>query len=165
VPFESKGLNVHSADVTRKIASPLAGALLFACFFGCRAASTDAYIVPLTPAENQLKFIAMAYGDAESALGAPPKNAEELKPYLKTFGTPNELLVSPNDGQPFVVIWGKKLAGGPTDYKGLFPILAYEKKGSGGNRAVTDIRGRPMTVPVDDFPKLKFIGGHTPSPD
>jgi hypothetical protein len=47
----------------------------------------------------------------------------------------------------------------------MFPILAYERKGVGGKRAITDIRGRPMTVPEKDLAKLTFVGGHKPSAD
>jgi hypothetical protein len=122
-------------------------------------------VIPLSPAEKNLTFIAMAYTDAFSRLGHSPKDAEELKPFLKEFGNPDELLVSPNDQQPFVVVWGTKdpTRGGPTEYKGMFPILAYERKGSRGMRAITDIRGRPMRIPEEDFQKLTFIGGHKPS--
>ena len=52
---------------------------------------------------------------------------------------------------------------GPIDYKGMWQIIAYEKKGASGQRAVTDVRGRPMTVPENDFQNLKFVGGHKPS--
>jgi hypothetical protein len=55
--------------------------------------------------------------------------------------------------------------GGPTEYKQMFPILAYEHEGTRGKRALTDIRGRPMTVSEEDFPKLTFVGGHKPSSD
>jgi len=142
--------------------NPAVAAVLLAALSGC-GFSGDPHVVPLTTAENSLTKIAMAYSDAHGQLGHGPKDVEELKPFLKTFGNPDELLVSPNDGQPYVIIWGKNPAGGPTDYKGLFPILAYESKGAGGYRAVTDVRGRPMTVPAADFPKLKFLGGHTPA--
>jgi hypothetical protein len=134
-------------------------ALLLTALAGC---GSSTHVVPLTPAENRLTKIAMAYADAEDNLGHPPKNADELKPFLKTFGNPEELLVSPNDGKPFVVVWGKKLAGGPTEYKNMFPILAYEQSGS--SRAVTDIRGRPMTVPEADLDQLRYLGGHKPAP-
>jgi hypothetical protein len=117
---------------------------------GCKA---KVHVVPFSPAEHNLKHIAMAYGDAHGQLGRGPKSAEELKKFLAVFGNPDELLVSPNDGQPFVIIWGVNPAGGPTEYKQMFPILAYERQGKGGYRAVTDVRGRPMNVPVEDFPK------------
>jgi hypothetical protein len=107
----------------------------------------------------------MAYQDANTELGRPPKNADELKRFLKQFGDPDALLISPNDGEPYVVIWGANPVGGPTDYEGMFPILAYERKGADGMRAVTDIRGRPMTIPAGDLEKVKFIGRHKPSPN
>ena len=138
---------------------------MLAAALGCGKGVNEkgVYQVPMTPAEKNLSHIAAAYEEAYSKLGRGPKDAAELKPFLKEHGNPDELLVSPNDGEPFVVIWGKKPAGGPTEYKGLFPILAYESKGSGGARAVTDIRGVPKTVPDEDFGKLKFLGGHKPA--
>jgi hypothetical protein len=45
----------------------------------------------------------------------------------------------------------------------MWQVLAYEQKGKEGMRAIVDIRGRPMTVPAEDFPKLTFAGGHKPS--
>jgi hypothetical protein len=128
---------------------------------GC-SPSQNPYVVKLTKSEENLKFVAMAFTDATDQDGKPPQNADELKPHLKGFGNPDELLKSPNDNLPYVIIWGARPTGGPTEYKGMFPILAYEAKGSGGRRAVTDIRGRPMTVSNDDFTKLKFIGRHKP---
>jgi hypothetical protein len=117
----------------------------------------------LTKAEKALTSVAMAFTDATGQLGHPPKSAEELKPFLKPFGDPEELLVSPNDGKPYVVVWGANPTGGPTDYKGMFPILAYEQQGASGKRAVTDIRGRPMTIPAEDLSKLTFVGRHKPA--
>jgi len=130
---------------------------------GCGGQSGP-HVVPLSPSEQNLSHIAMAYIDAHEKLGRPPKSAEDLKPHLKEFGNPDELLVSPDDGEPYVVIWGVDPSrGGPTDYQGMWQIIAYEKKGTGGKRAVTDIRGRPLTVPEEDFPRLKFVGRHKPA--
>jgi|SRR5262245_7414674 len=121
-------------------------------------------VVRFSNAEQELTFVAMAYGDAHAKLGRGPKNSDELKPFLKTFGDPDDLLISPNDGQPYVVVWGLDPSrGGPTDYKQMFPILAYETTGSRGKRAVTDVRGRPMMIPQGDFSKLTFAGRHKPA--
>ena len=149
--------------VGRPIRSLLLGFLLVAAVqTGC---GPKAHVVPFSPAEHNLKHIAMAYNDATSQLNRPPKNAEELKRFLKEFGNPEELLVSPNDGQPYVIVWGvDPTRGGPTEYQGMWPVLAYERQGTGGARAITDIRGRPMRVPEADFPKLTFAGRHKPSP-
>jgi len=40
----------------------------------------------------------MAYIEAHSKLGRPPKSEDDLKPFLKEFGSPDELLVSPTTG-------------------------------------------------------------------
>jgi hypothetical protein len=140
----------------------LTEAVLLTGLAGCW--SSDPKVLPLTESEKNLTNIALAYVDAHSELRHGPKNADELKPFLKVYGDPDQLLVSPNDGESYVVVWGADPSrGGPTEYKQMFPIIAYERKGTGGRRAVTDIRGRPMTVPDEDFPKLKFVGGHKPS--
>jgi hypothetical protein len=146
----------------RREAVGAGAALLVAVLGGCGAKT---HVVPFSQAEKNLGLVAAAYTDAFSRLGHSPKNADELKPFLKTLGNADELLVSPNDGQPFVVVWGvpDPTRGGPTPYKGMFPILAYERAGKHGMRAVTDIRGRPMLVPEADFPKLTFVAGHKPA--
>jgi hypothetical protein len=143
----------------------LAGpAVLLAGLSGCGGCGSGPDVVKFSPAENRLTQIAMAYGDAQSELGHPPKNAEELKPFLKPHGDPDDLLVSPNDGQPYVIVWGADVSrGGPTDYKQLWQVLAYEQKGARGHRAVTDVRGRPMNVPDAEFSSLTFVRGHKPA--
>ena len=138
-------------------------AWLLACLVGCSGGPQNPHVVKLTKSEENLKFIAMAFTDASEQEGKPPKNLEALTPFLKGFGNPEELLVSPDDQLPYVIIWGARPTGGPTAYKGMFPILAYEAQGAGGRRAITDIRARPMTVPNEDFSKLTFIGRHKPA--
>ena len=136
--------------------------LVLAVLAGC---SSSVHVVPLTAAEQELTNIVAAYMDAEQQLNRPPKNAEELKPFLKRLGDPEDLLTSPNDGEPYGVAWGAALSGGPTAYQGMFPIIAYERKGTGTSRAVVDVRGRPLTVPQADFSKLTFVRGHKPPGD
>lgn len=150
---------------TRRAATLAATALLLACLPGCSGCGngSNVYVVPLSASETRLRDLVLGYMDAHQRLGRGPKSAEELKPDLARFGNPDELLVSPNDGEPYVVVWGvDPSGGGPTDYQGMWPIIAYEKKGSGGKRAVVDTRGRPLTVPDEDFSKLKFVGRHRP---
>jgi hypothetical protein len=136
--------------------------LLLAALGGC---SKDVDVLPLTESEQRLTHVAMAYADAHAELNRGPKNAEELKRFLKPFGDPDALLVSPNDGQPYVVVWGANPTGGPTDYRNMFPILAYERKGADGKRVIVDVRGCPLTIPEEDLSKLKFVGRHKPSQD
>src|SRR5688500_13526744 len=78
--------------------------LLLLPLLGCSSAVDE---VPLSGAEKSLTYIALAYGDAHSELGRGPKDADELRPFLKVFGDPDALLISPNDGQPYVIVWGE----------------------------------------------------------
>src|SRR5439155_1537146 len=96
----------HEPGVTAVVILKRPAAVLLVGLAGC-GSSQDPYVVPLSPAEKHLTKIAMAYTDAHSRLGHGPKDAAELRPFLKEFGDPDELLVSPADGKPFVVIWGK----------------------------------------------------------
>ncbi len=112
-------------------------------------------------AEQELTYIALAYGDAHGASAAVPTDADELKPYLKTFGDPDDLLVSPNDGKPYVVVWKANPAVVRLNTWGCFRFSPTSRKGR-RQRAVTDVRGRPMTIPEKDLEKLTFVRGHKP---
>ena len=66
--------------------------------------------------------------------------------------------VSPNDGQPYVVMWGRDpTRGGPGPVKGMWSIVAHEQTGANGMRAVADMRGLATTVTDEEFAKLTFI--------
>jgi hypothetical protein len=128
---------------------------------GCGKSETN--VVALSASEKNLANIVLAYMDAHEELHHNPKNAEELKPFLKRFGDPDQILKSPSDGEPYVIVWGTDTSrGGPTPYQQMFPIFGYERKGSGGKRAIVDVRGRPLTIPAEDFTKLTFVAGHKP---
>src|SRR5262245_50179025 len=124
----------------RSCATVLALSFLALTLSGCSGCGPQVNVLPLTPAEKALMAIALAYQDAMSQNEHPPKNADDIKPYLKRFGDPEDLLVSPNDSQPYVVVWGvDPTRGGPTEYQGMFPIIAYERQGAGGKLAIVDI--------------------------
>ena len=161
VPAVLGKMNVDIAAVTRSVQELLDK--LPRAHGGAQPGLSSRLRKVLTAAEQELTNLIAAYMDAEQQLNRPPKNAEELKTLLKRFGDPDDLLTSPNDGEAYVVVWGANLAGGPTEYEGMFPIIAYERKGTGSGRAVVDIRGRPLTVPQGDFTKLTFVRGHKPS--
>jgi hypothetical protein len=128
---------------------------------GCGSGAT---VLPHTDAEKNLSWVVVAYQEAYSKLNRPPKNVEELTNSLKDFGDPEKLLVSPNDGEPFVIVWGVNPGqGGPTPYKGMWQIIAYDKKGKGGMRVVCDIRGHSITIPEEDLSQLTFVRGHKPA--
>jgi hypothetical protein len=95
------------------------------------------------PVRKQLEAIGVAYVHATSRLRHPPNNKQELLPALQEHGDPAKLLVSPNDGQEFVIVWGVDLK----QIKALgdaVPIIAFEKDGKDGMRYV--LRGRSDIV-------------------
>lgn len=101
---------------------------------------------------QNLIFIAQAYIDAaEGKLGRPPKNLDELKPFLEGMGNPSEILVSPNDSLPYAIVWDVKPGRSP---------LAYEQKGKDGQRIVVDSRLMPWRVSDEGFARLRFPPGH-----
>jgi len=101
-------------------------------------------------------YVATAYSEAESRLGHAPKNVEEIKPFLQKFGNPDELLVSPNDGLPFVVNWGNASKGSG------YSIVAYEQKGKDGKRQIIDTRVMPWKMSDEEFTKRSLA---TPAVD
>src|SRR5207245_5579364 len=97
-----KGILVGAERTTRQPNRPLgylfaATSLVLSALTGCGSGVNEkgVYQVPMSPAEKNLSHIAAAYEEAYSKLGHGPKDAEELKPFLKEHGDPAELLKSP----------------------------------------------------------------------
>lgn len=93
---------------------------------------------------NPLGKIGNAYDRATVKLGYPPRNLDQLKPFLKEEGDVDSLLRSPNDGQPYVILWGQNIRKVETMPP---PIIAYEKQGVNGRRVVLTAMG---VVPMDE---------------
>ena len=115
-----------------------------------------------SPTESQnLIFIAQAYIDATGGtLGRPPKNLEELKPFLEDIGKVNkrsvdDILVSPNDGLPYAIVWGQPPGRSP---------IAYEQKGKDGKRKVINAQLMPWDVTEEGFSRLKLPPGNKQDP-
>jgi hypothetical protein len=109
---------------------------------------------PPAPAESEnLSKIEWAYDRALQKLGRPPADAEQLKPFLKEYGDPEQILRSPRDGEPYVVIYGaqiRKASGMPP------PVWAYEKVGSGGKRWVMTVMGKLLMTDAE-FAQAKLM--------
>src|SRR5262245_11660225 len=108
---------------------------------------------------QNLSRIATAYIDAEGQLGRPPKDVEELKPLLKNLGNPDEMLASPNDGLPYVILWNVSVKNARRN-----PVLAYEQKGKDGKRLVVDARMMPWPVSDEQFERLRVAPADVPAP-
>jgi hypothetical protein len=105
-----------------------------------------------------LSEISVAYLKATTALNRPPKEASELKPYLEAGKEVEQLLTSPNDNKPFVILWGTD----PRTGMSLKPlVIGYEKTGLGGVRCVFTAMG-VMLMEDADFTQANFPPGHKP---
>ncbi len=108
---------------------------------------------------GNLRKVAAAYNAAVAQLGRPPGSEAELRPFLSKEGDPDALLRSPNDGQPYVILYGTD----PRKGKTLQPlIIGYEKTGRGGRRFVFTAMNVVEMVD-EDFKKGNFPPGHQPN--
>jgi hypothetical protein len=108
--------------------------------------------------EANLEAICNAYNKACRELRRSPKNLEEFKPYLKGYGDPEQLLVSPNDGQQFVIVYGASPFVEPTPANPQ--IIAYEKVGKDGKRLSIEPRGDIRKYTEDELARIRFPSGH-----
>jgi hypothetical protein len=83
-------------------------------------------------AYHNLSTINGAYLKAIKKLGHPPKKREDLVPFLEEFGDPDEILKSPSDGQPYVIVWGLDVM--RLQERGVPTVVAFEKNGKDGKR-------------------------------
>ena len=127
---------------------------------GCPGSSPAVVRTPIPKAEQDLCSIAQAYREVFEQTGKAPESFDDLRKCLTELGgNPDEMRTSPNDGQPYVVLWGADpTRGGAGPVKGMWTIIAHEKAGTGGSRAVADIRGQATTVTDDEFAQLRFAG-------
>jgi hypothetical protein len=125
---------------------------------GCAAKSVQ---VGFPKDMQNLARIATAYVDAEARLGRPPKDPEELKPFLADYGNPDDMLTSSNDGLPYTILWGTKVK----DARRGFPLLAHEQKGKDGKRLVVDSRAQPTTMSDEQFSRRRSAPELPPSED
>ena len=105
-----------------------------------------------------LKLAGIAYGDFLAAhRGAPPKDAAEFRTFLEArladlqangVKSADDLLISPRDGQPFVVVTGKRLA--PPDQLDA-PWALYEAAGVDGKRMIASARGIVVELTPHEF--------------
>lgn len=117
-----------------------------------------------TPPQEQatLKPLALLYGYyIRDHRGQPPANEDEFRQFvekqpaetLAQIGAkePNQIWISPRDGQPYVILYGK--VSGPPGPAGA-PVVAYEKVGSGGKRMVVSSLGAFEEVTEERFREL-----------
>ena len=82
---------------------------------------------------DNLRRVAAAYLRAANRKGRPPSGPADLKPFLPGEDV-ERLLVSANDGQPYVILWGtdpRPGRGGASPH-----VIGYEKVSRKGSRLV-----------------------------
>jgi len=77
----------------------------------------------------------------------PPKTKAELLSIFKSCNHPKELLISPNDGQEFIIVYGVELKGLKVSGAQL-PVVAFEKSGKDGKRYA--LRGMNTVVQLTE---------------
>jgi len=108
-----------------------------------------------------MNVLSIFYGEyLESHRGKPPQNSGDFRNYLEsrsedlTFyhvANPDQLLTSPRDGQPFVIVCGKRHA--PKDSPGT-PWAAYEQSGIEGKRMAVRVRGGAYELSADEIAQI-----------
>ncbi|HEY7429015.1 MAG TPA: hypothetical protein VH682_32590 [Gemmataceae bacterium] len=109
---------------------------------------------PLTTEEQAILNVGLAYREASRALRRGPDSAKELKPYLKKYGDPDQLLISPNDGQPYHLVWGL-VPSQPSKNTQANRFLAYEQSGRDGKRYALDFMLKVYHLTDEEFNRLR----------
>jgi hypothetical protein len=131
-----------------------AAPLVLAAVLGCSGEklSSDDQV------KTHLRQILMAYTSGDTR----PRDMEDLRSAINDMhiidlaGPPDEVLISPRDKQPIIVILSAD-ASDPLD-----AILAYEQQGADGKRYVATMGGDVKEMNDADFSQAKFAGKHKP---
>ena len=103
-------------------------------------------------------MIANAFDNAQLGKGKIIHNAEELKPWLQQISKKeniDEFLRSPNDGEPYEIMWGVNL----DRQNDLNLVFAHEKKGVDGKRYVINVGRIVLHLTEAEFEAVSFARG------
>lgn len=114
------------------------------------------------PTADHLRKIGQAFDLAIDKNRRPPRNTEELRPFLKPLtqqDDPDAFLRSPNDGLPYMIVFGVHIDK-EDDSAALF---AHEQKGAGGKRYVITVARIVKEMTDADFSRATYAGGKKPT--
>lgn len=109
-------------------------------------------------AADHLRKIINAFDVALYDNKHPLRDETELKAALKKISpaeNPDEIIRSPNDGEPYEIVWGVNLDR-QTESNA---IVAHEKKGAGGKRYVITVARIVSQMNDSDFANASFAKG------
>ncbi len=146
---------------TRGCRYPLSTCLLSGCLMlvGCAARSVPSE----DPSVTNLRKIGQAYELASDLRHRPPHDANDLRRFFKELGVrgdPDQVLRSPRDGQPYVILFGAAL-----DAKGSQTILAFEQQGAEGRRYVLTLARGVKLLTQGEFDRATLAQGYAPKKD
>jgi hypothetical protein len=124
---------------------------------GCSSKPTQ---IEENTAAPRLRKIMQAY-DIAIYKGKIPQNADDLKPFLLELApndNPEEILRSPNDNEPYEVVWGTNL----DRIEERNVVVAYEKTGVNGVRYVITNERIVKTMTDDEFRQANIARGKKP---
>jgi hypothetical protein len=138
--------------------------LLLPCLLvlaGCSDAPQGAEDPPVV---KNLYDISQAYGLIIGTTQKPPTSMQQISTTLAELHSaglgrpPEEVLKSPRDGLPIVVVLGVQLN---PEEKGT--IFAYEQKGADGKRYVMTLSSDVYLKSDQEFAEASFARGHKPA--
>lgn len=129
--------------------------LALVCLPGCGAKQVEG----LPADEQNMKTIALLYGEFTSSKRKPPASLDEFKKYLEsvkaspsaviTFeGDVDTFLTSPRDKKPYTFIWNV------TPQVGKLDPIAYEQEGDGDSRLAAFGGGSVLDLDSEQFKQL-----------
>jgi hypothetical protein len=114
----------------------------------------------LNPTEERLSRIGRAYVTSTYRIGHAPASFQDIKQDLGP-DVSEDLLVSPRDGENFVILWGidyNKIR--PPSRDNPFVVGGYEKNGANGTRYVLCFPMGVTSMTDEQFQKANFPPGH-----
>jgi hypothetical protein len=136
--------------------------LLLLCGCGTRTSGGG----PVDQTRSKLQAISGAYLAATMKTKTAPKKVEDLLPFLGDSSAADDvkraMIRSDNDGEEFVIVLGVDLRKLGTNGLSRDVILAYEKRGTKGQRYVLKPPVDVFVIPDDLFQKSKFANDHRP---
>ena len=113
-----------------------------------------------SPTQERLYRIGKAYLQTCYILERAPTNFEEIKPSMEEDGIPDDLLISPRDGEPFVIFWGVDFTKLVPARDNPFSVAGYEKVGKDGTRFVLRFPIGIVPMTDEELQKAVFPPGH-----
>jgi len=148
---------IRNVMAQRLVHSALGGCVALAVLGLAGCGTKVAPEPPKGSVHANLEAICNAYRKASMELKRPAK-LEEFKNALKGYGDPEQLLISPRDGQPFVLVIGTDIWAEPRPTNPL--IIAYEKVGKDGQRFTVMANGTVAPFTDEEMSNFRFAAGH-----